>query len=138
MTLEYSYDELKIWKNIKWEENEFLVEINTHSDFDDFIFDQSAKSINFNFLGENEFITTVIPLELLGGPYTVFLDEKKIPFHEYINNGTHTWINIKPETSGQISIIGTTVIPEFSVITPLVVGFLMVIILPIVKRISHH
>ena len=134
MILEYSFEESKHLKNIVWEENEFVVEISTHSDFNDFRFDQSEKSINFDVLEENEFVTIVMPTEMLGGPYSVFLDEEKIIFHEYINNGTHVWLNMRPETSGEISIIGTTVIPEFPVIAPLAIGFVMIIILPFVKK----
>lgn len=134
MILEYSFEEPKYLEKIKWKENEFAVEISTFSDFNNFKFDQTTKSINLDFYGENEFFTTIIPVELLGGPYTVFHDEKKISFHEYINNGTHVWLNMRPETSGEISIIGTTVIPEFSVIAPLAIGFLMIIILPFVKK----
>ena len=113
MVLEYSINEPKIFKNVKWVDKEFVVEIRSHSNIDKFIFDQPTKSITFNVSEKNRFITTIIPLELLWEPYLVFLDDEKIFFHGYINNGTHIWLNVKPETSGEITIIGTTVIPEF-------------------------
>lgn len=138
MVLEYSINEPKTYQSIKWEDREFLVEIRSHSDIDGFTFQQPTKSMTFDVSEKNKFVTTIIPLELLWGPYAVFLDDKKIGFHEYINNGTHVWLNIRPETTGEVTIIGTTVIPEFPVIMPLVIGFLAIIITPLIKKVNLH
>ena len=73
---------------------------------------------------------------MLWGPYAVFLNDEKIDFHEYINNGTHAWLNIRPENTGEVTIIGTTVIPEFPIITPLAIGFLVIVITPLIKRVN--
>ena len=82
MILEYSINDPKIFKNVKWEDKEFVVEINSHSNIDNFIFDQPTKSITFDVSKENKFVTTIIPLELLWEPYTVvLLDDEKILFH---------------------------------------------------------
>jgi len=134
MVLEYSINEPKIFKNVKWEDKEFVVEIRSYSNIDKFIFDQPTKSIIFDVFEENKFVTTIIPLELLWKPYSVFLDEEKIPNHEFNNNGTHVWLSMKPETSGEITIIGTTVIPEFPIIAPLAIGFLMILVVPLIKK----
>ncbi len=136
MVLEYSINEPKIFKNVKWADKEFVVEIRSYSNIDKFIFDQPTKSITFNVSEKNRFITTIIPLELLWEPYLVFLDDEKIFFHGYINNGTHIWLNVKPETSGEITIIGTTVIPEFPIIAPLAVGFLMILVMPLMRKVN--
>ncbi len=136
MVLEYSINEPKIFKNVKWADKEFVVEIRSYSNIDKFIFDQPTKSITFNVSEKNRFITTIIPLELLWEPYLVFLDDEKIFFHGYINNGTHIWLNMKPETSGEITIIGTTVIPEFPIIAPLAVGFLMILVMPLMRKVN--
>ena len=136
IVLEYSINEPKIFKNVKWEDKEFVVEIRSHSNIDKFIFDQPTKSITFNVSEENKFVTTIIPLELLWKPYFVFLDEEKIPKSEFNNNGTHVWLSMKPETSGEITIIGTTVIPEFPIIAPLAVGFLMILVVPLMKKVN--
>ena len=138
MILEYSINEPKMHENIKWEDKEFLVEIRSHSNIDEFVFNQPTKSITFDVYEKNRYVTTIIPLELLSGPYAVFLDDEKIYFHEYINNGTHVWLNIKPETTGEVTIIGTTVIPEFPIIAPLVIGFLVIIITPLIRKINLH
>ncbi|MGY5148458.1 MAG: hypothetical protein ACW9W3_00170 [Candidatus Nitrosopumilus sp. bin_68KS] len=138
MVLEYSLDEPKIYQNIQWEDKEFLVEIRSYSKINNFIFDQPTKSITFDVSEKNRFVTTIIPLELLWGPYAVFLDDEKIYFHEYVNNGTHVWLNIRPETTGEVTIIGTTVVPEFSMAAPLAIGFLVIIIAPLIRKVNLH
>ena len=134
MLLEYSINEPRIIKQVNWEDKEFLVEIRTLAEIESFDFDQPLKKISFNVNGDNQFVTAVIPLELLWQPYSVFLDDEKIWFHEYINNGTHVWLSMKPETSGEIIIIGTTVIPEFPIIAPLAIGFLMIFVVPLIRK----
>ena len=138
MLLEYSIDESRIYEDVKWEEKEFVVEIRNQKGVDNFIFDQPSKSITFEIADENRFVTTIIPLELLWEPYTVFLDDEKIPVYQHINNGTHVWLNIKPETSGEIIIIGTTVVPEFSMMIPFIIGFFVILALPFMKKVSLH
>jgi len=138
MFLEYSINKPKTLENVNWEDNKFLVEIQSNSNIDKFIFDQTTKSITFDILKENQFVTIIIPLELLWKPYSVFLDDEKIFFQEFINNGTHVWLNMKPETTGEITIIGTTVIPEFPIIAPLAIGFLMILVIPLMKKVNLH
>jgi len=134
MLLEYSINEPKKIKQVNWEDKEFLVVIRTFAEIESFDFDQSVKKISFKVDDNNQFVTTIIPLELLWDPYSVFLDEEKIDQHKFNNNGTHVWLNIRPETSGEITIIGTTVIPEFPIIAPLAVGFLMILVVPLMKK----
>ncbi|MBS1267902.1 MAG: hypothetical protein MAG458_00616 [Nitrosopumilus sp.] len=138
MILEYSIEQPTILKNVNWENNEFLVEIQSHNDVNEFNFDQPTKSITFDVVEKNQFITIIIPLELLWEPYSVFLDNEKIPYHTYFNNGTHVWLNMKPESAGQIMVIGTTVIPEFPIVAPLAIGFLIIIAIPFMKKINLH
>jgi hypothetical protein len=134
MVLEYSFDEQKDINHVTWEDRGFDVEINTITEIKDFNFNQPLKEINFKINEDNQFVTIVIPLELLWKPYLIFLDDKKILFHEYMNNGTHVWLNMRPETAGEISIIGTTVVPEFPVIAPLAIGFLIIMMVPLMKK----
>jgi hypothetical protein len=136
MVLEYTIDEPKNIERVNWENNEFVVEIITFAKIENFDFSQSNKEISFKVNEENQFVTTVIPLELLWGPYAVFLNDEKIFFADNFNNGTHVWINIKPDTIGEISIIGTTVVPEFSIIAPLAIGFLMIMTIPLMRKFS--
>ena len=138
MILEYVLNEPKKIMNVNWEDKEFFVEIGTFANIENFEFNQPTKEIRFNVNESNQFITTVIPLELLWGPYVVFLDDKKVLFQDYKNNGTHVWINMKPDIAGEISIIGTTVVPEFPIIAPLAIGFLMIMIMPFVRKFNLH
>ncbi len=139
MVLEYSYDEPSIIKNVKWEDREFDVEIISFTKINELVFDQPSKSMTIDVDGEDKFLTVVIPLELLWEPYTVISDNEKIVVRTVNNNGTHVWLNMRPDTSGEISIIGTTVVPEFPIIAPLLVaGFLLILALPLVKKLSLH
>jgi hypothetical protein len=138
MNLQYYSTIPKILQQqVEWEEDSFVVEIITNSEIEKFNFDQSLKSISFQVNDENKFITTIIPLELLGGPYVVFLDDEQILFHT-MNSETHVTLDIKPKTSGEITITGTTVIPEFPIIAPLAIGFLMILVIPLMKKINLH
>ena len=136
--LEYSINEPKNIKQVNWEDKEFVVEVRTLAEIKNFDFNQPAKKISFKVNDNNQFVTTIIPLELLWEPYSVFLNDEKILKHEFINNGTHVWLNIRPETSGEIIIVGTTVIPEFPIIAPLAIGFLMILTIPLMRKFSLH
>ncbi|MGI0097993.1 MAG: hypothetical protein ACREAJ_06360, partial [Nitrosopumilaceae archaeon] len=85
---------------------------------------------------DNQLITLIIPLELLWSPYEVYLDDQKILKHEFFSNQTHAWLNIRPETSGTIQIIGTTVVPEFPILSPLFIGIAIIIGLQLKNRIN--
>jgi len=134
MILEYAFDEPKNVIDVNWENQEFDIEMQTFASIENFEFDQPAKEISFDVKESNQYITTIIPLELLWGPYVVFLDDEKILFQDYKNNGTHVWINMKPNATGEISIIGTTVVPEFPIIAPLAIGFLMIMMVPLIRK----
>ncbi|QMU54083.1 MAG: hypothetical protein GKS07_03670 [Nitrosopumilus sp.] len=138
MALEYSFDEPKKIMEVNWEDKKFLVEIRTFADIENFNFEQPEKLISFKINDSNRMVTNVIPLELLWGPYAVFLDDEKKLFHQYNNNGTHTWVSLRPDTAGEITIIGTTVVPEFPIIAPLAIGFLMILMVPFMKKFSLH
>jgi hypothetical protein len=138
MTLQYYSTIPKIIQEVEWKEDSFFVEIITDSEIEKFNFDQSLKSISFQVNEENKFITTIIPLELLWGPYVVFLNDEKIKYNKYTVNETHATLDIKPQTSGEITIIGTTVIPEFPIIAPLAIGFLMILAMPLMRKVSLH
>ncbi|MFQ5782792.1 MAG: hypothetical protein ACE5GR_07035 [Nitrosopumilus sp.] len=134
MVLEYSFNIPSNIKQVNWEDKEFLVEVKTFADIENFDFNQPTKEISLEVNDNNQFITIIIPLKLLWEPYMVYLDEEKVFFNQYINNGTHVWLNMKPQTTGEITIVGTTVVPEFPIIAPLAVGFLMILILPLVRK----
>ncbi|MGI9566543.1 MAG: hypothetical protein ACR2LL_05970 [Nitrosopumilus sp.] len=114
MLLEYTVNEPKSIKQINLGEKEFLVEVITFSELENFNFDQNNGEINFNVNEANQIITTIIPLELLSEPFTVLLDIEKISFHDYINNGTHIWLNLQPADSGEVTIKGVITEPPIN------------------------
>ena len=136
--LEYSINEPETIEQVTWEEEKFDITFSSFNTIENFEFSQPEKKITFTTKEDDQFVTVVIPLELLWGPYIVLLDEEKIPFHEYNNNGTHSWLNIKPDNSGEVAIIGTTVVPEFSLFLPLVIGFMIIMMVPLVRKINLH
>jgi len=153
MILEYSINEPKNIIEINWEDKEFFVEIRTFADIENFNFNQPTKNITFDVSDEYRFVATIIPSDLLAGPYSILLNDDEILFHEYNNNGTHVWISMKPESSGEITIFGTTVIPttgreitifgttvipEYLIIVLLTIGFLIILAVLLVKKFSLH
>ena len=135
--IEFYSDIPKMIKEVKWEENEFEVEIIADSEIENFNFDQTSKSISFEVNEENKFVTIIMSEELLGGPYVILLDTEKIQYTKSEIDG-YVALSMKPELTGEITIIGTTVIPEFSMFIPLIMGFLIILTVPFVKKINLH
>jgi len=128
----------KIIKEASWEENKFDVEIITDSEIQFFNFNQPEKSISFQINDENNFVVITMSEELLGGPYVVMLDDEKIKYTKFIQEDNKISLNFKPESTGEITIIGTTVIPEFSMFIPLIMGFMIIVTVPLMRKFSLH
>lgn len=135
--IEYILNEQIKIHQINWEGKKFDVGTRT-TEISSLDFNQTAKSISFNVEKGNQLKTLIIPLELLWNPYEVFLDDAKILDHEYALNETHALLSIRPQTSGTIEIIGTTVIPEFPIVAPLLIGIAIVITLQFKNRFNLH
>ena len=138
VNVEYYSEIPKIIQEVQWKEDKFNVEIITDSKIDKFNFDQESKSISFQVNEKNKFVTIIMSEELLGGPYVVLLDDEKISFNKGIKDENYILLNIKPQSTGEITIIGTTVIPEFSMFLPLIMGFLIILTVPFMKKFSLH
>ena len=132
--IEFYSNESKIIEKVVWEENEFNVEIISDSNIQSFNFNQPEKSISFQINDENKFVTITMSEELLGGPYVTLLNDEQIKHSKFIRDGNIVSLNLKPETPGQISIIGTTVIPEFSMFIPLIMGFMIILMVPMMRK----
>ena len=129
MILEYIINEPVISQNIQWTDKNFRVGIRTLSDVGKYAFDQSIMSYAFDINKANTHVTVVMPQELLWGPYEVKLNGNGTLYTIFHNNGTHVWIGITPPKTGTIQLTGTTVIPEFPLFVPLVIGISAVIAL---------
>jgi len=132
--IEFYSKESKTIEKAVWEENEFDVEIISDSNIQSFNFNQPEKRISFQVNDENKFITITMSEELLGGPYVILLNDEQIKYSKFIRDGNIVSLNLKPETSGQITIIGTTVIPEFSMFIPLIMGFMIILMVPLMRK----
>ena len=75
---------------------------------------------------------------MLGGPYLVLLDDEKIHYQQQVKDEKNVLLSINPQSTGEITIIGTTVIPEFSMFIPLIMGFVIVLTIPFMKKFSLH
>ena len=75
---------------------------------------------------------------MLGGPYVILLNDEKIKYTKSSSKENHVSLSMKPESPGEIIIIGTTVIPEFSMFLPLIMGFLIILTVPFMKKFSLH
>ena len=136
LNLQYYLDVPKTIEIVKWEEDKFPVEIISDSEIKNFNFEQTSKSISFQINKENKFITITMPEILLGGPYVTLLDDEKIEYAKWVDEDENVSITVKPESIGQITIIGTTVIPEFSMFIPLIMGFMIILTVPLMKKFS--
>ena len=125
-------------QEVQWKEDKFNVEIITDSKIDEFNFDQESKSISFQVNEKNKFVTINMEEKLLGGPYVILLNDEQIIYSKYSIKENHISLSMKPESPGQITIIGTTVIPEFSMFIPLIMGFMIILTVPFMKKFSLH
>ena len=134
--LQFAIDEPVIINEVKWEDQKFDVLIRTSAGINSFNFNQPSKSMSFEMDVESRFVTLIIPLELLWNPYEVYLNDEKIIKHEFSQNSTHVWLNIRPNSVGTVQIIGTSAVPEFSMLLPFVLGIAIVLGLQMKNRIN--
>lgn len=113
MKLEFSLNEPKFVKEVKIQNESYPIEFRTWSEINNFNFNKNLGGLSFQVDGENSFVTVAIPKDLISEPYSVLLENQKIFFHKYNQNDTHVWLNMRPQHSGEISIIGT-IIPEIN------------------------
>ena len=125
-------------QEVQWKEDKFNVEIITDSKIDEFNFDQESKSISFQVNEKNKFVTINMEEKLLGGPYVILLNDEQIKYSKYSIKENHISLSMKPESPGQITIIGTTVIPEFSMFIPLIMGFVIILTVPLMRKVNLH
>mgnify|MGYP003981319393 FL=1 len=138
VNVEYYSEMPKIIQEVQWKEDKFNVEIITDSKIDEFNFDQESKSISFQVNEKNKFVTINMEEKLLGGPYVILLNDEQIKYSKYSIKENHISLSMKPESPGQITIIGTTVIPEFSMFIPLIMGFVIILTVPLMRKVSLH
>ena len=126
--LEYATEKTNI-HNIQWQNYTLPVEIDSLSDIGNYTFDQTTASYQFQISKSNSFVTIIMPKVLLGAKYTSHINGNHLLTTVFHENDTHAWIGLRPNTNGTILITGSTVIPEFPLFLPLVIGMSMILIL---------
>jgi len=134
--LQFAIDEPVVINEVKWEDQKFDVLIRTSAGINSFNFNQPSKSLSFDINTAQRFVTLILPLELLWNPYEVYLNDEKIIKHEFSQNSTHVWLNIRPDTTGTVQIVGTSVVPEFPMLLPFVLGIAIVLGLQMKNRLN--
>ena len=86
------------------------------------LIDQGQKSITFEIIGraqsDDSMLKIRLPAALIDGPYVIILDGKKITnFEESIYNDIVTVSFLLPTDSKLLTIIGTSIVPEFGVMS---------------------
>lgn len=119
MTLEF-FGQPRQTAHVSWESQVFPVSFVSAARIDTVAFDQPQKRISFALDRPGTPTTIIMPLALLWEPYTIYLNDDPIVYNDNISNQTHVWLSFRPETSGTLTIIGTTAVPEFSLL-PLVI-----------------
>ncbi|MCE2509340.1 MAG: hypothetical protein J4G04_08675 [Nitrosopumilaceae archaeon] len=115
MRLEFTLDE-PLWQyDIVWGDHTFVVAVRSHDAVGPVTLNQASMSIDFAVERGGEMVTAIIPLQMLVDPYRAYLNGEGIWYHEYHNNGTHAWVNMRPPHPGVITLVGSSVIPEFPV-----------------------
>jgi hypothetical protein len=106
-TIQY-YDQIpKIIEEVSWEEDKFNVEIITNSKIDKFNFDQKLKSISFQVNEKNKFVTVTMEEKLLDSPYSISLNDEKVPYTKSISKENYVSLSMKPQAVGEIVISGS-------------------------------
>jgi parallel beta-helix repeat protein len=116
--------------SVDWQGETYPVLVISNSTVLAFSFTQESKSISLTFSCLEtalSFSRISLPVVLLGGPYTVIVDDSQFPSFVHTSNGTHTFFYITlVQGAYTIKINGTTAIPELSQFT---VIFLLAILL---------
>ncbi len=87
---------------------------------------EEQKSITFQLTSDtksfDQNLLMLLPSELLEGPYVIFVDGKKNLRFEYIPDDVNTIEIELSENSKEITIVGTKIVPEFGVLSIIVLG----------------
>jgi len=117
---------------IEYEGSVYHVLTSSNSSISNLIFNQPQKEISLNVTnpeGTSGYCNVTIPKELLSGTFTVFFDDALI-IPTVTQSPTHSFIYVEyspiSDSSHQIQIRGTEVIPEFPLI--LVLPIILVVL----------
>lgn len=136
--LEYELNSEEKTQQVKWEDKTFDVKILATGEISDLRFDQPNKKISFDIMEKDQYVTLVIPKELLWNPYEVLLDEDKLLKHEFYKTDDAVWLNFRANQTGTVDIIGVSAVPEFPLAGILVLGAAMIFAAKFGSRLSRR
>ena len=115
---------------------EFTVDIVSSFEVDELEFNSDDKRITLFFKTgvTNNLAEIIIPTNLINGNFTFFLDDQEI-FPSVKTNEKISFITLEFEGDGshKLDIVGTTYLPEFSQLLPLVLAFPLIGIIIVFK-----
>jgi len=130
VALSYIINEPVTTQNVQWQNNNFIVDIRTLSGLGHYTFDINKP---------HSFVTVIMPQKLLWAKeFQGKLNGNGTLTNTFHKNGTHIWIGLEPSKAGTIQLTGTTVIPEFPMFVPLVIGITAVIALQFRNRLNFN
>jgi len=102
---------------VTWQEETYHVTIISNSTISEFNFSQPDKMLGFNVTvthGASVFCRLSVPMNLLGGPYTLVFDGMSSANFLEESNGTHSFLYFTyNDDVHDVKIEGTSVVPEF-------------------------
>ena len=128
----------------EWDGTGYSVPVNTNFTLSAFHFNETEKKLSFNITGALSgqgmgFCNLTIPIELLGGPYTLRIDNTtRMQDYNPPTNGTHAFLYFTYATSIHVvEVIGATAIPEFPSFLVLPLFMIATLLAVIVYRRKH-
>ncbi len=82
------------------------------------LIDQGQKLLTFEIIGNSQsddMLKIRLPAELIDGPFVIIVDGEKINFEESKDNDVTTVSILMPYDSKLLTIMGTSIVPEFGV-----------------------
>jgi len=103
------------------------------------LINQSQKSITFEIIGNAEsnddLLQIRLPSALIDGPFVIIVDGKKITdFKETIDNDVTTVYVLLDDNSKLLTIIGTSIVPEFGIMSIVILAIATMSILLVSHR----
>ena len=131
----------KVGKNIGDGKTTFDLEYRYSKLIDNPSINVDQKSITFELIGNaktsDHTLYLKLPSELLEGPYVVWVDGQKLDEFEHEKDGTMNLLSLPlSEKAKQLTLVGTSVIPEFGVLAVIVLAVGIVSIITLSKK-SH-
>ncbi|MDI6825814.1 MAG: NosD domain-containing protein [Candidatus Aenigmarchaeota archaeon] len=121
--------------NVTWEDKTYHVVTFSNSTITNFNFSQPEKRISFStrgLAGLHCFCNITIPIELLDGKFTVWIDDDQTHFIKN-ENATHSFLYfVYDHAAHKVKVVGTTVIPELSI--PILIVLMTITLLAVIIR----